>query len=59
MFADGTLVFVEVKRPGGRVRLEQKLEHDDLRKFGQCVVVVETLQAVDELVNDKKKNFSS
>ena len=51
MFADGTLVFVEVKRSGGRVRLEQKLEHDDLRAMGQRVVIVSTLEAVDELIH--------
>ena len=53
MFKGGTLVFVEVKRPGGRVRLEQKLEHDDLRAMGQQVMIVETLEAVDELIHAK------
>ena len=57
LFGDGTLVFVEVKRPGGRVRLEQKLEHDDLRKLGQTVLVIETLEAVDELINAKTKSL--
>nr|WP_275578732.1 VRR-NUC domain-containing protein [Yimella sp. NH-Cas1] len=48
--APGGTVFVELKRPGGRLRRLQHLTITKLRRDGGEVFVVETTTAADELV---------
>lgn len=43
-------VFVEVKRPGGRVRRLQEVMHEKLRRHGGIVHVVDTREGVEDLV---------
>lgn len=44
-------VFVEVKRPGEKPRKLQRVRHDQIRRHGGEVHVVDSRPAVDELVN--------
>jgi len=50
LMPDGTVTFVEVKRPGGRLTEGQKREIDKLRNLGQNVFIVYDYEEVDELV---------
>lgn len=47
----GQLVWVETKRPeGGRVSSAQFVAHEDLRRLGQTVIVADSRDDVDELL---------
>jgi hypothetical protein len=46
----GFTYLAEVKRPGGKPRPGQLREHARLRKIGQRVVVIDSFEAVDELL---------
>ena len=43
-------VWVEVKAPDQTPRAGQQREHDRMRQHGQTVYVVDSLQAVDDLI---------
>lgn len=48
-------VFVEVKRPGSRLRRQQEAVVGRMRRAGAVVDVVDTIAAVDELVEHLAK----
>lgn len=50
VIAPEATVFVEVKRPGGRLRRLQEVTVAKMRRAGAVVHVVDTLAGVDELV---------
>lgn len=41
-------VFVELKRPGGKLEAHQRREHERMHKMGQCVLVLDSIEAVDQ-----------
>lgn len=43
-------VWVELKAPGVKAEAYQLREHDRMRKLGQRVVVIDSLEGVDELL---------
>lgn len=43
-------IWVELKAPGERAKPHQLREHARLRKMGQTVVVVDSLEGVDEVL---------
>lgn len=45
------IYFVEVKRPGGAVRKAQEVEHKRLRADGFNVLVIDSINAVDEFIS--------
>lgn len=47
---DGKTIFVELKAPGEKAKPHQAREHDRMRKMGQTVVVVDSLEGVDEVL---------
>ena len=51
----GKAVFVEVKRPGGKPRLLQQLRHEELRRLGFDVYVVDSIAGVEEIVKKYRK----
>lgn len=50
MMPDGTLIWVELKRPGGKPRPLQLYRHDQLRSLGQEVWVIDSREGVDLLL---------
>lgn len=50
MLPGGRIVFVELKAPGGRPTKLQAMQHARLRALGCDVHVIDSKQAVDELV---------
>lgn len=44
------LVWVELKAPGEKPKPHQIREHDRLRKLGQCVEVIDSMEGVDALL---------
>jgi len=42
--------FVEVKRPGGKIRKLQAIEHDRLKADGFRVFVIDNKEGVDEFI---------
>lgn len=52
VIARAATVFVEVKRPGGRLRRLQQVVIDKMRRAGAEVHVVDTIEGVDELVHE-------
>lgn len=44
------LVFVELKAPNGKVSRLQALEHEILARFGVRVVVINSIEQIDEVV---------
>lgn len=44
----GTVVFVELKSPTGKTAVHQDVVHERLRRLGFPVIVLSTLEAVDE-----------
>lgn len=51
VFPGGRVVFVELKAPGKKPTHAQLREHARLREYGQKVVVVDSTEGVDELLN--------
>lgn len=49
---DGRVVFVEVKRPGGKPRADQIAVHEKLRSVGADVRVIDTKDKVNELISE-------
>ena len=45
-----TTIWVELKGPGKKAEPHQLREHERMRRMGQCVVVIDSLEAVDELL---------
>ena len=54
----GTVVFVEVKRPGGVLSKLQEQCHSDLLRLGQHVSIVWNKEDVDTFVNHWKANIA-
>lgn len=46
----GVLVWVELKAPGKRPRLQQLREHERMRRMGQTVLVIDSLEGIDEVL---------
>lgn len=49
---DGVNVFIEVKRPGGRVSQIQSYTHSKIREKGGNIIVVDTLCDLKEKLKD-------
>lgn len=47
---EGKTIFVELKAPGEKAKPHQAREHERMRKMGQTVVVVDSLEGVDEVL---------
>lgn len=47
MLPHRTTTFVELKRPGAKAKPHQAREHDRMRKMGQTVLVLDSIEAVD------------
>ncbi len=43
----GRTVWIELKAPGEKVKPHQQREHERMRRMGQTVVVVDSLEGVD------------
>lgn len=43
-------VWVELKAPGEKIKPHQKREHDRMRAMGQRVVVIDSIEGVEELL---------
>jgi hypothetical protein len=52
--ADAALVWVELKAPGEKPTAAQVREHNRMRDVGQTVVVIDSLEGVDELLRGYK-----
>lgn len=52
VIAPAGTVFVEVKRPGGQLRRLQQVVIEKMRQAGAEVHVVDTIERVDELVDE-------
>lgn len=52
VIAPASTVFVEVKRPGDRLRRLQQVVIDKMRGAGATVHVVDTIAGVDDLVDE-------
>ena len=50
LFNSGRCCFVEVKRPGERPRLLQQLRHEELRRLGFEVFVVDSVEGISEII---------
>ena len=50
LFGSGSCCFVEVKAPGQRPRPLQNIRHEELRRLGFPVYVVDSCEGVEELV---------
>jgi Holliday junction resolvase len=46
----GVLVWVELKRPGKKPTLHQLREHERMRRMGQCVLVIDSITAIEEVL---------
>ena len=55
LWPDGEVVFVELKRPGGRVRPLQERRAEQLRKLGFEVLVVDSTEKIKELFNNAEE----
>lgn len=51
VFASGRVVFVELKAPGKKPTDLQLHEHNRLRKLGQRVEVIDSIDRVEEFIN--------
>lgn len=52
MAPKGILVWVELKAPGKKPEPHQLREHERMRKMGQRVEVIDSLEGVDELMKE-------
>ena len=43
-------IWVELKRPGQKAKPHQQREHERMREMGQRVVVIDSIDAVEELL---------
>lgn len=57
-FPGGRVVFVEVKAPGRKPTVRQEREHARLREYGQKVVVVDSIERVEGLLNSPYGNHA-
>ena len=48
----GPTIWVELKRPGVAPDDGQLREHIRMRKLGQCVIVIDSIEAVDIFLSD-------
>jgi hypothetical protein len=48
---NGQAIFIELKAPGEKCRPHQIREHERMRSMGQRVVVVDSFEGVDEILN--------
>ena len=55
LWPDGEVVFVELKRPGGKVRPLQERRAGQLRKLGFEVLVVDSTEKIKELFNNAEE----
>ena len=55
LWPDGEVVFVELKRPGGKVRPLQDRRAEQLRKLGFEVLVVDSTAKIKELFNNAEE----
>lgn len=46
----GYTIWVELKAPGEKAKPHQKREHDRMRAMGQRVVVIDSIEGVEELL---------
>lgn len=44
-------IWVELKAPGEKAKPHQKREHDRMRAMGQRVVVIDSIEGVEELLS--------
>lgn len=47
---EGRSIWVELKAPGEKAKPHQKREHDRMRTMGQRVVVIDSIEGVEELL---------
>ena len=52
MLPEGILVWVELKAPGKKPEPHQLREHERMRKMGQRVEVIDSLEGVDNLMGE-------
>ncbi len=52
MLPGGTLIWFELKRPGGKPEAHQEREHARLRAMGQHVVVADSTEIIDAVLNE-------
>ena len=52
MMPKGILVWVELKAPGEKPEPHQLREHERMRKMGQRVEVIDSLEGVDNLMGE-------
>ncbi len=45
-----TTLWVELKAPGEKPKPHQAREHERMRRMGQCVVVIDSMEGVDEVL---------
>lgn len=50
-FADGGTVWVELKAPGEKVKPHQAREHERMRRMGQRVEVIDSIEGVEALLS--------
>lgn len=47
---EGATIWVELKAPGQKAKPHQLREHERMRRMGQSVVVIDTIEGVEELL---------
>jgi hypothetical protein len=47
----GNTIWVELKAPGKKPRVRQEREHQAMRSMGQYVVVIDSIEGVEELLS--------
>lgn len=47
----GNTIWVELKAPGEKAKPHQKREHERMRAMGQRVVVIDSIEGVEELLS--------
>lgn len=43
-------IWIELKAPGEKAKPHQVREHERMRRMGQCVVVIDSIEGVDEVL---------
>lgn len=51
VMADGSTLWVELKAPGETCRPHQIREHERMRRMGQRVEVIDSIEGVDEVLS--------